>query len=202
MGRVAGRRPVGWGGQRSGALANSSHSTSSPPPVTSFAALARCHPPHKWGRDKEERPFARRPHWPSLHPSPFMGETSEARSWGGWLKASRVGLAANWRAREDIPAAGSPPPVTSFAALTMCHPPHKWGRDKKESFARELRCLFIPPLSGARRAKLALGVARSAGWGWQRIGALAKTPPLPDPPPVTSFAALTMCPPSPQVGEG
>jgi hypothetical protein len=67
-----------------------------PPPVTSFAALTMCHPPHKWGRDKKES-FARELRR-SLHPSPFVGETSEARSWGGWPKASRVGWqrSAGW----------------------------------------------------------------------------------------------------------
>jgi hypothetical protein len=52
--------------------------------------------------------------------------------------------------------------------------------------------VLIPPTCGSRRAKLALRVARSAGWGSVRIDE--------QPPPVTSFAPLTMCPRSPQVG--
>jgi len=47
-------------------------------------------------------------------------ETSEARS--------GVARSAGWgRSRME-----ETPPVTSFALLTMCHPPHKSGRDKKD----------------------------------------------------------------------
>jgi hypothetical protein len=42
---VAGRRPVGWG--------SLAHGRNSPPPVTSFALLTMCHPPHKVGGKKE-----------------------------------------------------------------------------------------------------------------------------------------------------
>src|SRR3984893_1898587 len=45
VGRVAGRRPVGWGlPQQTRFFA---HCRARPPPVPSFASLTMCHPPHK-----------------------------------------------------------------------------------------------------------------------------------------------------------
>ena len=63
-------------------------------------------------------------------PNKNAGLIREARSsfslphflWGGWREAPGGGSS-----RTDE----TPPPVTSFAPFTMCHPPHKSGRDRK-----------------------------------------------------------------------
>src|SRR4051794_24498661 len=79
-----------------------------------------------------------------------------------------------------------PPPDTSLAALTMCHPPHKRGRDKEEraslastpqkgggirkiELQRTGSFLSLPREAvGSRRAKLALGwlAEGQSGGGW------------------------------------
>src|SRR5690349_2611534 len=54
--------------------------------------------------------------------------------WGGWREAPG-GAGACKRANSRL--LKQPPPVTSFALLTMCHPPHKVGGIRKSS-----RCSF------------------------------------------------------------
>jgi hypothetical protein len=134
MGRVA--RSAGWGRQRIDCAARST--TGSPPPVTSFAALTMCHPPHEVGGIRKSELRSRTARSGGISKSEFRSRTSAVSlslpflyGEGGWPKASRVGSAASALANSSH-SRSSPPPVTSFAALTMCHPPHKRGRDKTE----------------------------------------------------------------------
>jgi hypothetical protein len=65
--------------------------------------------------------------------------------WGGWPAEGRSGGGLPQQAICQLNALKHPPPVTSFAALTMCHPPHRsrGGRDKNRAFSAPLySCIY------------------------------------------------------------
>jgi hypothetical protein len=121
-----------------------------------------------WVRD------ARRSREPSsllLIPPTLVGQTSEARSWGGWPKASRVGgcsrRTASTRSAESAPTRH----IVRKAHDVLSLPTEGRGRDKaRVSSTHTSRINRVSPLW---RAKLPLsslpllwgGWRESAGWG-------------------------------------
>src|SRR5690348_13578402 len=76
-----------------------------------------------------------------------MGETSEARSWGGWPKASRVGSAASALAKTSPLPEAPHPSHPSLRSRCATLPTSGGGIRKRERCSRTPR-LFIPPLYG------------------------------------------------------
>jgi len=73
----------------------------------------------------------------SLRPRSGGVETSEARSWVAGRRPVGWGVSQQVIWQLNVPK--HPPPVTSFAALSMCRPPHRFAGGGRESAPTQVK---------------------------------------------------------------